>query len=161
VQTVLISRTHPSLPPVEKSYPSLPRRQDPYCTAAGATCSARGQIKASTMKGKAKLQTMSQMCSFSLIRCKTLVKNSKIPLSMKQREQSTWKRDSSHLLSLEGAGNHSSLQPNPLSPREHIKDLEVPISALSPKGISSPAQVLISRAATALQEDLSINTEVY
>ena len=75
-----------------------------------------------------------------------LVKKSKIPLSMRQQEQSTWKRDSSHLLSLEGAGNRSSLQPNLTSPRGHTRDLEVPISALSPKGISSQAQVLISRA---------------
>lgn len=45
------------------------------------------------------------------MRCKMLVKMSKTPPSTGQGEQSTWKRerDSSPLLSLEGAGNHSSL----------------------------------------------------
>lgn len=39
VQTILLCRTHPSLPPVEESSPSLPLGNDPCPKAAGALCS--------------------------------------------------------------------------------------------------------------------------
>lgn len=84
--------------------------------------------------------------SSSLLRSKMLVKETKTPENMRQQEQSTWKGNSSSLLSLEGAGNHDSLQPDPASPRGPARDLQVPISTFSPKGISSQAQVLINRA---------------
>lgn len=83
--------------------------------------------------------------SSSLSRSKMLVKESKTPVGMRQQEQSAWKGNSSSLLSLEGAGSHNSVQPGPASPRAHSRDLQVPISTLSPKGISSQAPVLIIR----------------
>lgn len=70
---------------------------------------------------------------------------SKTPVNMRQQEQSTWKGNSPSLLSLDRAGNHDFLQPD-LTPRGDARDLEVPISTLSPKGILSQAQVLITRA---------------
>lgn len=83
-------------------------------------------------KGSRRFSGASKCGWGDLFRSKMLLKESKTPVNMRQQEQSTWKGNSSSLLSLEGAGNHDSLQPDPTSSRGPDRDLQVPSSTLSP-----------------------------
>lgn len=156
VQTVLICRIHPSLPPVEEPSPSLPLGNAPCPRAAGAVLTSQVVCTSKHWPGRKEQSfKLHPRHSFSLLRSKML---SKTPVNMRQQEQNTWKGNSSSLLSPDRAGNHDSLQPDP-TPRGDVRDLQVPISTMSPTGIFSQGQVLITRAnatVRAWKEDLSI-----